>query len=158
MFVNMKKLSKRLQIAKNKISKSHFYTVDQAIDLVKKIASAKFNESIEAHISVEYDVRSIAQSFRQTLSLPHGLGKTVKIAVLCSEEQKVTLTECGADLIGSNDLIEKISDGIINFDLLISTSEMMPKIIKLGRILGPEGNDNSTTIDCQQLPDVYLPT
>ena len=141
-FINidyMKKLSKRLQVEKNKIKKNITYTIDEAIKLVKETASAKFNESIEAHISLNIDPKYADQQLRATVILPHGTGKTLRIAALVPSEKVVEAKECGADIYGNEDLIETISKGILNFDLLIATSDMMPKLAKLGRILGPKG-------------------
>ncbi len=141
-FINidyMKKLSKRLQIEKNKIKKNITYNLDEAIKLVKETASAKFNESIEAHISLNIDPKYADQQLRATVILPNGTGKTLRIAALVPSEKVLEAKESGADIYGNEDLIETISKGILDFDLLIATSDMMPKLAKLGRILGPKG-------------------
>lgn len=135
----MKKLSKRLKIENNKIDKSKFYDVEEAINLVKNTSSAKFNESIEAHISLNINSKYADQQLRTTVILPHGTGKTLKIAALVSQEKLTEAQEAGADIFGNEDLIDEISKGVLNFDLLIATAEMMPKLAKLGRILGPKG-------------------
>jgi large subunit ribosomal protein L1 len=135
----MKKLSKRLQTEKAKINKATFYDIEGAIDLVKSTASSKFNESIEAHISLNIDPKYADQQLRNTVILPHGTGKILKIAVLVSQERLAEAKEAGADVFGNEDLIEEISKGNLNFDLLIATADMMPKLAKLGRVLGPKG-------------------
>jgi large subunit ribosomal protein L1 len=135
----MKTISKRLRAEKIKINKSSLYPVTDAITLVKKTASAKFNESIEAHISLNIDPKYADQQLRTTVILPHGTGRKLRIAALVSSDKISEAKEAGADIFGSQDLIDEISKGILNFDLLISTSDMMPKLAKLGRILGPKG-------------------
>jgi large subunit ribosomal protein L1 len=135
----MKIISKRLRAEKIKINKSSIYSVTEAINLVKKTASAKFNESIEAHISLNIDPKYADQQLRTTVILPHGTGRKLRIAALVSSDKIFEAKEAGADVFGSQDLIDDISKGILNFDLLISTSDMMPKLAKLGRILGPKG-------------------
>jgi len=135
----MKTISKRLRAEKTKINKSSLYPVTDAITLVKKTASAKFNESIEAHISLNIDPKYADQQLRTTVILPHGTGRKLRIAALVSSDKISEAKEAGADIFGSQDLIDEISKGILNFDLLISTSDMMPKLAKLGRILGPKG-------------------
>lgn len=135
----MKKLSKRLQIEKEKIGNTKFYEIKKAIHLVKSTASAKFNESIEAHISLCIDPKYSNQQLRKTVIFPHGTGNLLKIAALVSQEQFTEAQNTKADIVGSEELIEDISKGILNFDLLITTVDMMPKLAKFGRILGPKG-------------------
>ena len=135
----MKTSSKRLLIEKKKINKNTLYHIKEAIHLVKATSSAKFNESIEAHISLNIDPKYADQQLRTTVILPYGTGKKLKIGALVSNERISDAKESGADIFGSDDLIETISKGILNFDLLIATADMMPKLAKLGRILGPKG-------------------
>ena len=135
----MKKISKRLKEEQLKINKTSFYSISDAIDLVKKTASAKFNESIEAHISLNIDPKYADQQLRTTVILPHGTGRKLRIGALVPSEKILEAQQAGADVFGSQDLIDDISKGILNFDLLIATSDMMPKLAKLGRILGPKG-------------------
>lgn len=135
----MKKLSKRLKLEKTKINTLKLYNIENAINLVKNTASAKFNESIEAHFSLNIDTKYSDQQLRNTLILPHGTGKKLKIAVLAKPSQILEAQNSGADIVGSEDLLDEINKGMLNFDLLISTTEMMPKLAKLGRILGPKG-------------------
>jgi large subunit ribosomal protein L1 len=135
----MKRISKRLKEEQLKIDKTSFYSISDAIDLVKKTASAKFNESIEAHISLNIDPKYADQQLRTTVILPHGTGRKLRIGALVPSEKILEAQQAGADVFGSQDLIDDISKGILNFDLLIATSDMMPKLAKLGRILGPKG-------------------
>ena len=135
----MKTLSKRLREEQKKRKKNLLYSPNEAISLVKATASAKFNESIEAHISLNIDPKYADQQLRTTVILPHGTGKALRIAALTSPEHLKEVQNAGADIWGSDDLIETISKGILPFDLLITTADMMPKLAKLGRVLGPKG-------------------
>jgi large subunit ribosomal protein L1 len=135
----MKNFSKRFKTEKKKINKETLYTIDDAISLVKETASAKFNESIEAHITLNIDPKYADQQLRTTVALPHGTGKDLKIGALISEENFSEAKEAGADIYGNDELIDQITQGNLDFDLLITTTEMMPKLAKLGRILGPKG-------------------
>ena len=135
----MKTLSKRLKTAKEKVDFTSTYTIEKGMQLVKEIASAKFNESIEAHISLNIDPKYADQQLRTTVVLPHGTGKTIRIGALVASDRVNEAEAAGADVFGSEDLIEDISKGILDFDLLVTTADMMPKLAKLGRVLGPKG-------------------
>jgi large subunit ribosomal protein L1 len=135
----MKTLSKRLKTAKEKVDFTSTYTIEKGMQLVKEIASAKFNESIEAHISLNIDPKYADQQLRTTVILPHGTGKTIRIGALVASDRVSQAEAAGADVFGSEDLIEDISKGILDFDLLVTTADMMPKLAKLGRVLGPKG-------------------
>ena len=116
----MKTLSKRLKEEQKKINKNNSYTFDEAVQLVKSTASAKFNESIEAHISLNIDPKYADQQLRTTVILPHGTGKSLRIGALVSPDKVAEAQEAGADVFGSEDLIETISKGILDFDLLLA--------------------------------------
>jgi large subunit ribosomal protein L1 len=134
----MKKISKRLKQAKELITKQT-YSPKESINVLKQIATARFIESAEAHISLNIDPKYADQQLRTTLVLPNGTGKTIRLAVLLSEDKIKEEYKQQADIVGSMDLIEKITKGEIYFDILISSPEMMPKLAKLGRVLGPKG-------------------
>jgi large subunit ribosomal protein L1 len=134
----MKKISKRLKQAKQLITKKT-YSPKDSIELLKQTATTKFIESTEIHVSLNIDPKYADQQLRTTLVLPKGTGKKVRLAVLLSEDKIKEDYRTQADIIGSMDLIEKITKGEINFDILISSPEMMPKLAKLGRVLGPKG-------------------
>ena len=134
----MKKYSKRIQALRDIINKES-YILDKGIKLLKNLGNAKFNESVEAHICLNIDPKYANQQLRTSLVLPNGNGKEIKIAVLTDSERVKEMLSFGASIAGSDDLIEEISNGKLDFDLLITTPQFMPKLAKLGRILGPKG-------------------
>ena len=134
----MKTISKRLTLEKSKV-KQVPYDVLSAVKLVKSTTSAKFDESIEAHISLYIDPKFADQQLRTTVVLPNGTGKSLRIGVLCSSDKVGEAEKAGAHVAGNEDLVEDIGKGILNFDLLVATPDMMPKLAKLGRVLGPKG-------------------
>ena len=134
----MKFLSKRFVEEKKKIKNKFLYDIKTGIQLVKSTASAKFNETIEAHVLLNINNQYSDQAIRTTVILPHGTGKQLRIATLVSPENFSEAHKAGSDIYGYDDLIENIKKNIINFDLLITTPDMMPKLAKLGRILGPK--------------------
>jgi large subunit ribosomal protein L1 len=134
----MKTISKRLNLERTKV-KQESYEMPEAIKLVKLTTSAKFNESIEAHISLNIDPKYADQQLRTTVVLPNGTGKSLRIGVLCSSDKVEEAEKAGAHVAGNEDLVEDIGKGILNFDLLVATPDMMPKLAKLGRVLGPKG-------------------
>ena len=134
----MPKLSKRLAGLASKIE-DRSYGPLEAIALVKDNANAKFDETMEAHVRLGIDPKYTDQQLRTTVALPNGTGQSVRIAVVTSGEKVAAAKAAGAELAGDEDLVEAISKGEMNFDLLIATPDMMPKVAKLGRVLGPRG-------------------
>ena len=134
----MKKLSKRMAALSTKIE-DRIYAPLEAINIIKENANAKFDETIEAHIRLGIDPKYTDQQLRTTVALPHGTGQSIKIAVITSGENVSKAKAAGADLFGEEDLVDSINKGNMEFDLLIATPDMMPKVAKLGRVLGPRG-------------------
>jgi large subunit ribosomal protein L1 len=134
----MKKISRRLQEL-NKLVEERPYDPTEALELLRKTATAKFSESAEAHIRLGIDPKYTDQQLRTTVALPKGTGQEVRVAVIARGEKVAEATNAGADIAGSEELIDEIQKGRMDFDLLISTPDMMPQVAKVGRILGPRG-------------------
>lgn len=135
----MRKISRRHQENQTKTKNIVFSNLDEAIKILKETSTAKFDETVELHANLNIDPKYADQQLRTTVTLPHGVGKSIKIAVLTNENNISEAQAGGADIVGTDDLIEQISQGQIDFDLLIATPDMMPKLAKLGRVLGPKG-------------------
>ena len=135
----MRKLSRRQNENFKKITDVVHVSLEEAINLLQETATAKFIESVELHANLNIDPKYADQQLRTTVTLPHGVGKATRIAVLTNEANFNEANEAGADIVGSQDLIDDISQGVINFELLVATPDMMPKLAKLGRVLGPKG-------------------
>jgi len=134
----MPKLSKRITGLLAKVE-DRIYQPIEAIQLVKENATAKFDETIEAHVRLGIDPKYTDQQLRTTVALPQGTGQSVRIAVITRGEKLAEAKAAGAELAGDDDLVESIGKGQMDFDLLIATPDMMPKVAKLGRVLGPRG-------------------
>jgi len=135
----MRTISRRHKENVEKTKNKIYSSLDEAIDILKETSTTKFVESVELHANLNIDPRYADQQLRTTVTLPHGVGKELTIAVLTNDENFEEAKNAGADIVGNDELIENITKGNINFDLLIATPNMMPKLAKLGRVLGPKG-------------------
>lgn len=133
-----KKISRRLQALLEKV-KDKDYEPLEALSLLKETATAKFTEAAEAHIRLGIDPKYTDQQLRTTVVLPKGTGKTIRVAVIARGEKVTEGSNAGADVFGSEELIDEIQKGRMDFDKLIATPDMMPKVAKLGKMLGPRG-------------------
>ncbi|MEO0536084.1 MAG: 50S ribosomal protein L1 [Cyanobacteria bacterium P01_A01_bin.123] len=133
-----KKVSRRLQALLDKVE-DRLYEPQEALGLLRETATAKFPESAEAHIRLGIDPKYTDQQLRTTVILPKGTGQTIRVAVIARGEKVTEATNAGADMAGSEELIEDIQKGMMDFDVLIATPDMMPKVARLGRLLGPRG-------------------
>lgn len=134
-----KRTSKRMAAAVADIDTAKDCDLREAISSVKKAATAKFDETVEIALKLGVDPRQADQMVRGAVSLPHGAGKTVRVAVFAKGEKESEAKEAGADAVGSDDLVEKVQGGWLEFDAAIATPDMMGSVGKLGRILGPRG-------------------
>ena len=135
----MKKGKKYLEAAKL-VDKATLYDVDQAMELIKKTATAKFDETVEAHIRTGCDGRHAEQQIRGAVVLPHGTGKTVRVLVFAKGDKATEAENAGADFVGGEELIPKIqNEGWFEFDVVVATPDMMGVVGRLGRVLGPKG-------------------
>jgi large subunit ribosomal protein L1 len=135
----MRKLSRRQKENLTKTNNSLYMNLAEAITLLKDTATAKFVESVELHANLNIDPKYADQQLRTTVTLPNGIGKETRIAVLTNDENFAEAEAAGANIVGNDELIEEITKGNLDFDLLIATPNMMPKLAKLGRVLGPKG-------------------
>lgn len=135
----MAKKGKRLAKAAEAVDRERFYTVEEAVAQVKAGATAKFDETIEVSLNLGVDPRHADQMVRGAVNLPNGTGKTVRVAVFARGDKAEEATAAGADIVGAEDLAEKVQAGEMPFDRVIATPDMMPVVGRLGRILGPRG-------------------
>lgn len=133
------KRGKKYEDAAKQIDRSKLYEPSEALNLVKEIAVAKFDETVEAHVKLGVDPRHADQQVRGTVSLPHGTGKTLKVLVFAKGEKQKEAETAGADFVGAEDLAEKIQGGWFDFDVAVATPDMMAVVGRLGKILGPRG-------------------
>ena len=134
----MKTISKRFKAAQSAVE-PRAYEPLEAVTLVKANATAKFDETIEAHVRLGIDPKYTDQQLRTTVALPKGTGRSIRIAVITRGEKVAEAKAAGAELVGDEELVDTIAGGQMDFDLLIATPDMMPKVAKLGRVLGPRG-------------------
>lgn len=133
------KLSKKRKIAADKVEKEKLYGIDEAAALVKEVTKTNFDASVDVHVRLGVDPRKADQAIRGTASLPHGTGKTKRVLVFCTPDKEEEAKAAGADHVGLDDYIDKVADGWTDVDVVIATPNVMAKIAKLGRTLGPRG-------------------
>ncbi len=152
----MSKRSKDYQEALKQVDRTRYYSPEEAIELAKKTSYVNFDATVEVHMRLGVNPRHADQQVRSVVLLPHGLGKEVRILVFAEGEAEKIAREAGADYVGSDDLVKQIQDGWLDFDVAISIPQMMGKVGRLGRILGPRGlmpNPKAGTI----VSDEHLP-
>ena len=135
----MTKLGKRMTSAKETVDRDMQYGLDEAVSLVKNNAGAKFDETVEIAVNLGVDPRHADQMVRGMVSLPNGTGRDVRVAVFCKDENAAAAKEAGADIVGAEDLAEKVQKGEIDFERCVATPDMMAVVGKLGKVLGPRG-------------------
>ena len=135
----MSRHGKTYEDAKQRFDREREYSPAEAMALIKELARVKFNESVEVHVRTGLNVRHADEQLRGTIALPNGLGKDVKIAVFAQGDKAREAEEAGADIVGAEDLAERIQEGFDDFDVAIATPDLMPVVGRLGRILGPAG-------------------
>jgi len=158
----MPKHGKRYNEARSKIDRQHYYEPQEAISLVKELAKAKFDESIEIHLSTGVDPRYADQQVRGVVTLPNGTGRTVRILVFAGPDGAPLAEEAGADYVGADELAAQIQSGWMDFDVVLATPDMMRVVGRLGRILGPRGMMPSpkagTIVQAEDLPNIIKET
>jgi large subunit ribosomal protein L1 len=135
----MAKHGKRYRNSLDTVDREALYSPADAVGLIKGFGSAKFDETVEVHLRTGLNVRHADQQLRGTISLPHGLGKEMTVAVFAKGDKAREAEEAGADVVGAEDLAERVQEGFTDFDVAIATPDMMPVVGRLGRILGPQG-------------------
>ncbi|HMZ45551.1 MAG TPA: 50S ribosomal protein L1 [Chitinophagaceae bacterium] len=130
-------LTKKRKVANTKVDKNKVYSLKEASTLVKEINCTKFDSSVDLHIRLGVDPKKADQQVRGTVSLPHGTGKTKRVLVLCTPDKEADAKNAGADFVGLDEFIAKIEGGWTDIDVIVATPSVMPKIGKLGKVLGP---------------------
>lgn len=145
----MGKISKRRAEAVKKIEKDRLYSLEEAMTLVREVNLAKFDASVDLHIRLGVDPRKADQNLRGTITLPHGTGKDKKVLALCTPDKEEEAKAAGADYVGLDEYLEKMQGGWLDIDVIVAMANVMPKLGRLGRVLGPRGlmpNPKSGTV------------
>ncbi len=135
----MSKLSKRLKAAWEKIEIGRLYSLDDAAAVLSSVPPAKFDETVEMAVKLGVDPRKAEENVRGTVALPHGTGKTIRVVAFCKGEKAKEAQEAGADVVGAEDLVAKISEGWLDFDKAVATPDTMGLVGRIGKLLGPRG-------------------
>lgn len=135
----MTRLTKRMRVIAERADKHKAYPIDEAVALLAELSKTKFTESLDVSVNLGVDVKRSDQTLRGATTLPHGTGKTARVAVFAQGQQAATAEEVGADVVGLEDLAERLQGGDLNFDVIIATPDCMRVVGKLGRLLGPRG-------------------
>jgi large subunit ribosomal protein L1 len=130
-------ITKKRKVANTKVDLKKLYTLSEAAALVKEINCTKFDSSVDVHVKLGVDPKKADQAIRGTVSLPHGTGKTKRVLVLCTPDKEAEAKAAGADFVGLDEFITKIEGGWVDVDVIVATPSVMPKIGKLGKVLGP---------------------
>jgi large subunit ribosomal protein L1 len=130
-------ITKKRKAAAAKVDKNKYYTLKEASALVKDVNTTKFDASVDLHVRLGVDPKKADQSIRGTVNLPHGTGKTKRVLVLCTPDKEADARAAGADYVGLDEFIQKIEGGWVDVDVIVATPSVMPKIGKLGKVLGP---------------------
>lgn len=135
----MAQLTKKRKAVEGKVDPDKLYQLDEAMGLVKEVNTTKFDASVDVHVRMGLDPRKADQALRGTVSLPHGTGKTKRVLVFCSPEKEAEAKEAGADFVGLDEYMQKITDGWLDVDVIVATPNVMGQLGKVARILGPRG-------------------
>jgi large subunit ribosomal protein L1 len=135
----MAKHGRKFLAARTKVDRTKEYDAAEAVALVKQVSRASFDESVEVHIRTGLNVRHADEQLRGTIALPHGLGKSVTVAVFAAGPKAAEAEAAGADFVGTDDLAKRIEEGFSDFDVVVATPDQMPLVGRLGRVLGPQG-------------------
>src|SRR5688572_5075805 len=135
----MVRVAKRIAAVREKVDRDREYATTEALALVKETATAKFDETVEVHLRTGLDGRHADQQIRGSVVMPHGLGRQMRVAVFAEGEGAAIANAAGADVVGGDDLITRVEGGELNFDVMLAQRDLMGKVGRLGRILGPRG-------------------
>jgi len=132
-------MNKKHAVAEKKVDKTKLYNLKESVDLLKQLANKKFNETVDMAVNLGVDPKKSEQMVRGSVVLPHGLGKKVRVVVFAKGEKALEASKAGAEFVGAEDLVEKITGGWMDFDKIVATPDLMGMVGKLGKILGPRG-------------------